>query len=296
MPKPSFADLSATATDPAKIAALQGDETTLPDSVSTWLGRLELLYGVPFNYLVSDTAMLPIESMRFFQLDFNWIDCLVDGAYSIGRSTTGDMAHDTAFAGQVRAAAIQAARQVRPQALGAELPDVAPSDARQVSGFLLRSAVVNAYPGLEVDGYSAAQPDKPLALLRMERLSPNVLLCLFAGLVDRVRIHEPSEGLHFGVDAAPAGGFVKTLKSVVASDGHSPGAQLDARVNVPFRDGSQAVIEIAELATFIHRKLVAAGGLPEAHPFTAAEFALEMVEGVEQVMFTNKKGENNDQQ
>ena len=29
--------------------------------------------------------MLPLESIRFFRVDQEWVDCLADGAFSIGR-------------------------------------------------------------------------------------------------------------------------------------------------------------------------------------------------------------------
>jgi hypothetical protein len=51
------------------------------------LKELELLRGVPFNYLVPDERMLPSESIRFFYLDWFWIKCLQDGALSISSET-----------------------------------------------------------------------------------------------------------------------------------------------------------------------------------------------------------------
>ena len=57
----------------------------MPDDLAKWLTQLENLVGVPFNYLVPDIAMLPPETLRFFHIDPNWINALVDGATSIGR-------------------------------------------------------------------------------------------------------------------------------------------------------------------------------------------------------------------
>lgn len=59
-----------------------------PDVITQWLSQLRLLKGVPFNYLVPYEAMLPTESMRFFYIDSNWIQSLLDGACSIGSATT----------------------------------------------------------------------------------------------------------------------------------------------------------------------------------------------------------------
>ena len=54
------------------------------DDCTDWLARLFLLYGVPFDYLVSDAAMLPHHSIRFFTVDPVWMRYLIQGAVSIG--------------------------------------------------------------------------------------------------------------------------------------------------------------------------------------------------------------------
>jgi hypothetical protein len=43
--------------------------------------------------------------------------------------------------------------------------------------------------------------DKKIELLRMERLSANVLICLFKGEIKTVDIHQKPETLHFGLDS-----------------------------------------------------------------------------------------------
>ena len=49
-----------------------------------------LLYPVPFHYLIPNPALLPPESLRFFHLDDNWVDALVDGALSIAVRNAAD--------------------------------------------------------------------------------------------------------------------------------------------------------------------------------------------------------------
>ncbi len=68
--------------------------TDLPQPVSSWFESLRKLEGVPFNYLVPDERMLPAESIRFFRVDQSWLNCLADGALSIGRVATSDHAAD----------------------------------------------------------------------------------------------------------------------------------------------------------------------------------------------------------
>src|SRR6185503_15442254 len=55
----------------------------IADDLVEWIARLVLLYPVPFHYLIPHQSLLPPESLRFFHLDDNWVDALVDGAFSI---------------------------------------------------------------------------------------------------------------------------------------------------------------------------------------------------------------------
>lgn len=234
----------------------------LPDSIANWFNDLSLLKGVPFNYLVPDEQMLPIESIRFFYLDFLWIECLLDGAFSIGRVTTSDHTNDSNHKDNNTS------------------PAVNPHET--VTGFLLRSDVVAGWPGLLVDGYSkvvnnedsTSDKDK-LELLRMDRLSANVLIGLFKGEVKTVDIHQKPETLHFGLDSDDEGKtFYKKLKN-------QEGQQIEKKVdNIPWKDKEKRVVNINALANLIK------GQVDNSSTFTSAQFALEMIEGVEKVRFT----------
>lgn len=231
-------------------------DLTVPDAVAAWFKRLGLLQGIPFNYLVPDERMLPVESIRFFRIDPHWVECLIDGAFSIGRVTGTDMKQD---------------KDNRPST----------SQYASLSGFLLRSSVVSGWPGLIVDGYDQVitgdtfeTGQTPLTLLRMDRLSPNVLFCLFAGEVTTVDIHLAPETMHFGVDPVSDGEKVtKTLRS-----------EKKANVTVPMRgDSKLEVIDIAGLVGTIKM-------LPNVTSYTSADFALDMIEGVQKVRFINQGG------
>ena len=80
-----FASLKAILAQPHVVATAQ-QALPVPGDVAAWLHDLAVLKGVPFGYLVPDNAMLPPESIRFFVLDPNWINALLEGAASIGRS------------------------------------------------------------------------------------------------------------------------------------------------------------------------------------------------------------------
>lgn len=189
----------------------------VPRDLRMWLGRLRLLAGVPFAHLVTDPALLPAESIRFFYLDRDWTDALVQGALSVGTVTTADRAALTRLYGVVRDEVDEAERLVRLPGVepGAAVP-VGP--AGTISGFLLRSRMVSGWPGLHVRGYAvdnlAVSPPVPddevgeehdtqlrrLGLLRLERLAPAVLLALFDGVPSVVHVEEPRAGIQFGVE------------------------------------------------------------------------------------------------
>ena len=251
--------------DPAALAAVHADNQP-PDEVIAWLNRLRMLHGVPFNYLVPDEAMLPAESIRFFQLDPSWIIALAEGALSLGSSTAGDAAHDAAVRPQIRAAAIPASA---------------------ATGFVLRSGVVADWPGLRVRAVDS--DGETLSPIRVERLSPTILLALFAGTTSMLELTEPAVGLHFGVTDAKPLRYITVPPG--APPGTGPGDVIDPSSSgvVPRRvDG--LTIAVAHYAGTVRSALDAArGNLDPATgapgPFTPAEFSVELVEGVQQFRF-----------
>jgi hypothetical protein len=263
----------------------EGDEDA-ERQIAEWLGRLRRLHGVPFHFLVPDARMLPTESIRVFVLDENWIECLVDGAFSIGRGATRDAAREETAARHFGERSAASARTARARALGLATEDEPAAGATEgITGFLLRSSVLTAWPGLELKGFSHPDGTGPLDLIRFDRVADDIALCLFRGRAALVTFSEPAETLHFGFllpesEGAP---FEKQLKYVDAP-GHEPGSLVPgAREAATFRDGGRRVLDVAATATAIHKKLVETGGIQSGTPYTPAEFALEMVQGVEEV-------------
>ncbi len=151
------------------------EQQSLLKTIVNWLEHKQLLYDVPFNHLVPDQFMLPVESLRFFYIDQNWLDALTDGALSIGIQSSKDAIITRAVCGTIKADSTKKAK----------------------SGILIRSALVAGWPGLVVKAYKS---DRPLKTRRMDRLSANVLLCLFKDIPDTVTLSEPAQGLRFGVE------------------------------------------------------------------------------------------------
>lgn len=303
----------------------------IPTQVRKWFQNLSLLKGVPFNYLVPDARMLPVESIRFFVIDNEWVECMLDGAFSVGRIVGDDLNQDQ--------------KHHNPD------DDAAPNPAQNpfslLSGFIMRSAVVSGYSDFHVDAYqpqsvvslsqatitvlnNAAKTDAQLQialktdfktqqltavteidneqwlvhildkdeqyairkignsyqvqlknkLIRREKLSDNVLLCIFEGMIEEVDMYQKPETLHFGLDRTidAKETYFKQLKNRAGDP--LPDASISP---LKFRkdDSASRVLDIADLANRIKAKL-------SWNVIDSAFFAIEMTEGVERIRF--KKG------
>jgi hypothetical protein len=218
-------------------------DDTLPGTVLSWLTSLATLSGVPLMYLIPDERLLPVESIRFLRMDQQWIRELLDGAFSIGRLTAGDAALDHAY----------------------PLPVSIPA----ATGALIRSDIVAGYPGLLVDGYASSDTSAPLPLIRMARLTPNILLCLFEGTLTRLDVHQRAECLHFAVELPAEGQFGKALRDATGSTGP---------VLPPLPLGPGGRLPIGELAGSMSTVL-------GVSPFGAGDFARQMIETAERISF-----------
>lgn len=264
----------------------------LPDLVRTWLARVRLLEGVPFAHLVPDSELLPPESIRFFYVDRDWTDAMVQGALSVGTITTLDREQVQSLHTIIRNEVDSAERQVR--VVGGENgPEVA--EAHAITGFILRSRAVSGWPNLHVRAYSAevgaddalVNENDPhrIRLLRLERLAPAVLLCLFDGVPEVVHIEEPRSGIQFGVDlpenATGTTGATIPLRNVLTAerlDKQQPRPPGDLAKKVPFRRSAPGVVHITELARRITQQTATHVNDFEGAGVQSAEFALEMLQ------------------
>lgn len=286
--------LAAAMTDPNAVAGLL-PLITLPDNIRQWLTRLMLLNGVPINYLVPDEGMLPPESIRFFYVNMNWVDAMIDGAFSIGRgpSSAGTSASqniDRAAKPTVRSSVRENASTPRARAFGNVNPQ--PANLQVVSGFLLRSSVVAGYPGLGVNAYpKGGTPNDPtitlLPILRLEQLGPHsdTLICLIDGDAAQIDIHEPPEGLHYGIDSFSISNGVVTASKGVHTFTQS-GSTITMSPNVTplpnfetcFRTASPRTIMMTQVASLL-------SAANAGQPIDSASMGFEMTEGVGQVSF-----------
>ncbi|MEV0324770.1 hypothetical protein ACIBKX_32660 [Streptomyces sp. NPDC050658] len=150
------------------------DETAQVGDVLDSLGALDM---IPFDHLVADQRMLPVESVRFFYTDSTWITALADGFASAGAQSDVDKAlHETVLA------------QLRAEANTVSWPK---------AGLLLRSRLASDWPGMIID---AEKNNSPVQIVRREYLAPDLLLCLFEDIPDVVNFSEPHQDLYFGAE------------------------------------------------------------------------------------------------
>ncbi|KAK3313357.1 hypothetical protein B0H66DRAFT_522326 [Apodospora peruviana] len=130
---------------------------------------LDLLFliKVPMHYLVTDASHLPQESLRFFHVDPNWTEALVDGALCLGNQIDRDK-------DRVRKAMKEAITRYREHVN----PDLGYRPPVPTYGFLLRSAVVKEFPDLVVSTQPVANPEHQPLIARQEILDTDLMLVL----------------------------------------------------------------------------------------------------------------------
>ncbi len=263
------AALTALAGEPWVQSALQALTADHLAGIAEWLGRMGLLNGVPFANLVPDVRMLPEESIRFFYVDQTYLDAMVDGALSVGIRSSRDTQFNEIMHAVLRDAVDSEMATVRAELLG-QAP-AAGGVAGSMAGFLLRSAVVGGFPGLEVQAQSASGTTLPA--LRIDRLAPDVLIALFPAAPSQVSLSEPQEGLRFGVED----NSLIDLRSTGAAAQPAAGTQLGQSVTAQYR--AHQVFDVAGTLGQIAQQC------PALATIGPAGFAVQMVKSPEQMNF-----------
>ncbi|KAL0631397.1 hypothetical protein Q9L58_009740 [Maublancomyces gigas] len=143
--------------------------------VFSWILDRMYLDNIPAHYLITDPTHLPRESLRFFHIDANWVDALVDGALSIAN-------HVQCYDGRIRTVI----KEMVNIYLETEPPGLKYLPQIPTYGFLLRSNLCSLFPDLVVE--PAAKVPKtsgnniPAPILYHKNLDDGVMLCL----LDRV--------------------------------------------------------------------------------------------------------------
>lgn len=261
----------------------------LDTPVLSYLSKLWLCESVPYNALVPDHALLPIESFRAFYVDRNWQQALIQGALSVGIASSRERALQTVLR-QTLLTQIETTALNRRNVLLGKL-SVDTTAGLQMTGCLLRSAAVSGWPGLEIKAFhgGATTPLKadqrdidaartaPLPTARLTRLGPQVMLGLFQGLTDWIEIDEPREGLHFGVES---GDKVYLRKLSGAQTGQEIGSDQFVTAQI---DPATRLLDVPGLVAQFKTAL-------DTESFGPADFALQMIQVPESMVFTTGTG------
>lgn len=287
-------------------------EAGMPPYMESFLAHLRLLVGVPFDYLVPDARLLPDESIRFFYLDRSWTDRLVDGAIAVGKIGTREQAHHQAHGPAVHQQLDQTERIVRklqinvPGTVFSDLKtanDADQSAGEIVTGFLLRSAAVAGWPQMDVrayatdiqDGDRPFDPSDPkvmqqqLQTLRLELLSPSVMIALFQGIPQLVILEEPHHGVQFGIlDPQQNGNFRMYIRDTsgyqIKASTNNPAegwvAGEPITVAVPTRSANRRVVQVTKLRDALQTETgkPLPAGITMPQQTGSASFALEVLQ------------------
>jgi hypothetical protein len=163
---------------------------------------------------------------------------------------------------------------------------------RVVTGFLLRSQLLAGWPRLNVIGYASTGPDltqPELPKLRMERITAEVMICLFDGDVAQIMLGEPAEHWHSGIERDnPTKPWTTTLRYLA----DQPSSQIKAGEQMPNADGSLRTLAIpmrSDGRTMRVADTAAALRVVTGFtPFTSAEYAIELNQGASAILFPVK--------
>ena len=290
---------------PAGSTVQFSESPILPEQVINWLARTALLYNVQFNNLVPNPQLLQQETIRFFYLDQNWINAVVDGALSIGVQSSRDSMLQKLMREKLHSEVKKNLTEVR-DVLRKVNPTGIPTQDGTRTGFILRSLAVSGIPGLEVRAFSVSDKDNPMKPLRLDRVAPDIMIGIFPDIPVSVEINEPSEGLVFGfepgIPGTPDGGVA--LRYLPGTSGASP-----ANIGSIINPDSPTWLTPAEIQSLKRSKpsnqppliIDGPGGLVQAlqNKFSApkptlspASLAVEMVRVPQQMLFSP---ENNDE-
>ncbi|KAK3689755.1 hypothetical protein B0T22DRAFT_528582 [Podospora appendiculata] len=141
--------------------------------ILSWVIDKLHLANIPAHYLLPDPSCLPEETLRFFHVDENWTDALVDGALSLANHWAAQPAKDdcrTAIKHAINKALYE--------------PDAKLGHIQMPKyGFLLRSQLLVQFPDISVSARFAKRPDQnqpaQAPILVQKRLSNDTMYCLF---------------------------------------------------------------------------------------------------------------------
>ncbi|KAM0426068.1 hypothetical protein ACHAPT_008699 [Fusarium lateritium] len=286
-------------------------------AVQEWvLDRLHLA-GIPAHYLLPDPSHIPPESLRFFHIDANWLDAMVDGALSLANHLSNTPNEDCI-------------RTSLKETLNRYFKTPLVGDYRQqipAYGFILRSDLLVQFPDLAVgaeftedeahskEDWVHVKPKAPILVQR--RLAPDMMLVLLdreppklSSVTFSLPAHQQTFIAAFGLNREKADvrgkriyatGTDKALPEPVEAKRREP---LDIpETENPYAtsqlfDWDARVLKIEPYAKLVHKNLwdymPRKRGDYDAPGATAAVFALQLNEPVYTLAITAEKPKPSD--
>lgn len=254
-----------------------------PQEIRDWVAQLTLLKGVSLSCLVGDERQLPPESIRFFTVDKNWTNQLINGSFAVGAVSEKAETFNRLLSSGLQKTAQQDIYRPRQKRIHPNQRQFCKQSSNgstdtTLTGFLLRSRLVGLWRGLESTALDAQ--GNPLDILRMEQLSAEILICIYQGKINRLVIREPAEGLRFG-----AQGDERTIRVRDIQEGKEgkPIPQKELHI------GANALgkADILGLAQALKKQL-------NTNTLTSAELAMELIVAPGLGEFTTKEGKQNE--
>ncbi|WP_343688365.1 hypothetical protein [Chitinophaga sp.] len=240
----------------------------IPATITDWLGKLFLLEGVPLNYLIPhenylvgrQDGTITREAAGTFYLDYDWIEALIGGALSIVSSQDStallNMLKDGRFLPQ-NIVINKANATFIPKSEGEAVPLPATINGH-ITGFLLRSQLVSGWKGIKI--FSKDETGNwMIHPLKIERISDDIQLCMFAGKVQQLIFIQPPEGIHFSIDLNN-GNYQKSLRDEAGNVGQTS-------IEIPTNNGR---LNLKNMAVSITEK-----GIPVR---TSADLAFQLLD------------------
>ncbi|KAH7246600.1 hypothetical protein BKA59DRAFT_439232 [Fusarium tricinctum] len=146
--------------------------------IQEWVLNKLHLAGIPVHYYLPDPTYVPEETLRFFHIDFNWMDALIDGALSLANHLASSPEEDYC-------------RSALKASLTKYFKTPTIDDYCQQNpayGFILRSKLLVQFPDLAVkaefskegvhsnEDWDKVKPKAPILVQR--RLGPDMMLVL----------------------------------------------------------------------------------------------------------------------
>lgn len=263
------------------------DAERFSDRLSEQSLRLHLLYGVPLSCLIPDPAFLPEESLRFFYLDENFIQAMLNGMTGAGIQSVKEHQCNRAVLPVLFQSSRKNIHRLRRKKVHSNHQNFRSSGSGTApvrTGFLWRSSLMVHRKGLS---FGAWEGTRELEILRLDRIAPDIMLGIFDGVIEKLTITEPKCGLRFGCRD-------DSRRNPVLSLEH-PGRSLREK-HYEVRTNDKGRIDVLDAARQIEQALQEAGEIKGAETGNSevgsAVFACQMLLAAQRAEFLKKKEGN----